>query len=319
MDWGQFRRFLHHAEDETGRTRPALISEMIRDSLKYNISLLEYFQFRFYHSKTDKNSFAGTGYMYEYQKKMNPPDTRKVLEDKGSFLSAYSPFIKHDHAVLAQMEKDSAIATRLLQNPSGKLILKHTRGQCGRGVEVISTEDYTADRLIKYLKKTGNDMAEEFVEQHPDLEKLSPSGLNTLRLITQINNDGEVDFLGARLRISVNSHIDNLAAGNIAAPVDLESGIITGPAVYSDITKEKTSVHPVTKTSIIGFQIPFWKESLQLAKEAALFRPQNRSIGWDIAITENGPDLLEGNHNWCKLLWQLPVESGLKHELKSYL
>ena len=31
-----------------------------------------------------------------------------------------------------------------------------------------------------------------------------------------------------------------------------------------------------------------------------------------------GPELIEGNHDWCKLLWQLPVNKGLKHVLEKY-
>jgi hypothetical protein len=67
--------------------------------------------------------------------------------------------------------------------------------------------------------------------------------------------------------------------------------------------------------SIIGFQIPFWPETLKLAKDAARLHPQNRSIGWDIVVTPDGPGLIEGNHDWCKLVWQMPVKQGLKHLL----
>ena len=56
-----------------------------------------------------------------------------------------------------------------------------------------------------------------------------------------------------------------------------------------------------------------------MVKKVALLHPQNRSIGWDVAITNDGPELLEGNHNWRKLLWQLPVKKGLKQKLKKYL
>lgn len=44
--------------------------------------------------------------------------------------------------------------------------------------------------------------------------------------------------------------------------------------------------------------------------------PQNRSIGWDIVITPEGPGLIEGNHDWCKLVWQLPVGRSLKQMLE---
>ncbi len=50
-----------------------------------------------------------------------------------------------------------------------------------------------------------------------------------------------------------------------------------------------------------------------MVKEAALLYKEYKSIGWDVAITNNGSELLEGNHNWRKLLWQLPVKKGLKY------
>ena len=130
------------------------------------------------------------------------------------------------------------------------------------------------------------------------------------------SKNGEFEILGARLRITINSSIDNLAAGNIAAPIDLQTGLIYSAGVYSDITKEDETIHPITGVKIVNFKIPLWKESLQMVKEAALLHPENRSIGWDIAITNKGPELIEGNHDWCKLLWQLPVKEGLKNLLK---
>jgi hypothetical protein len=69
----------------------------------------------------------------------------------------------------------------------------------------------------------------------------------------------------------------------------------------------------------VGFQVPFWPELIDMAKKAALHVPENRSIGWDIAVTENGPELIEGNHDWCKLVWQLPVKKGMKSVLEGYL
>ena len=69
----------------------------------------------------------------------------------------------------------------------------------------------------------------------------------------------------------------------------------------------------------MGFKIPYWDEILVLTEKAALKNISNKSIGWDIAITEKGPFLLEGNHNWCKLLWQLPLKKGMKHKLTEFL
>jgi hypothetical protein len=319
QDWGRFRRFLKWAAEKAQRSPFLLVLDAIWSIYKYNISLEEYFLFRFYEaSQGDRRSYAGTGYMYEYQLKMNPRDTRQVLEDKLQFLTHYAPFIRHPWVSVAEIKTDPDTAKEKLRLPSAKLVIKHSRGQCGRGVEVL---DHVQDieTLVKRLDVSGNDLAEGYVDQHKALMELSPAGLNTVRIITQLNKKNEVVILGARLRITVNSVVDNLAAGNMAAPIDLESGVVNCPGVYSDITKADENKHPVTGVSIVGFRIPFWKETIAMCRAAALHDTSNRSIGWDVAITDDGPGLIEGNHDWCKLLWQLPVKKGLKPVLEGFL
>ena len=188
----------------------------------------------------------------------------------------------------------------------------------GAEVEIIEKADWTAEGVLALMDSGKYDMMEEYVVQHPDIMALSPSGLNTVRVFTQLTGTGEVEILGARLRISINSKVDNMAAGNPAAPINLETGKIDGLAVFSDITRSPISEHPVTGVAIAGFQVPFWIDTLQMAKDLALFDTSNKSIGWDIAISETGPEVIEGNHNWCKLLWQLPVNQGLKSKLIQY-
>jgi len=159
-------------------------------------------------------------------------------------------------------------------------------------------------------------LVEERVKQHPTLDALSPSGVNTVRIFTCLDAHMRAHILGCRLRISVNSTVDNMAAGNLAAPVDEATGRVVGPGVYSDMTRAPETIHPVTGVPIQGFQIPFWQETLSMVREASELHPQNRSIGWDVVITPGGPGLIEGNHDWCKLVWQLPVGRGLKHLLE---
>lgn len=319
LDKKKFFKMFDYIVEEKNISKAKLWRNIIQSSLKYNISLQEYFLFRFYEiSDKEKESFAGTGYMYEYQLFMNPKDNREILEDKLIFLKEYAPFIHHNYLAIEDIEGKSETLKKILQNNSSKIVLKNSKGQCGIGVEVRESDEFNDYSLIKRLKETGNDFVEDFVLQHDDLNRLSPSGLNTIRIITQLDKNDEVIFLGARLRITINSTIDNLAAGNIAATINEETGIVEGPGVYSDITKKEEYKHPVTGVDIVGFQIPFWEESMQMAKEAALLHKQNRSIGWDVAITNEGPELIEGNHDWCKLLWQLPIKKGLKSILEKH-
>jgi hypothetical protein len=185
-------------------------------------------------------------------------------------------------------------------------------------VEIRNVSEFDPKDIAGFMDENGYDLVEEFIEQHPHLNLLSPSAVNTVRIITQLNDRDEVDILGCRQRISVDSPVDNMGAGNLAAPIDDETGAISGPAVYSDITKPECSVHPVTGVNIEGFQVPFWDDILDMVIRAAQLHPQNRSIGWDVVVTERGPGLIEGNHDWCKLLWQLPAQKGLKPMLERY-
>jgi hypothetical protein len=319
LDILKLRKFLDYATKSSGRSKITLLADSLSSSFRFNISILDYFNFRFYSlSATERSQWAGTGFMYEYQLKMNPEGSREVLADKIKFLNHFSRFIRRHFYKLQSVIIDKNILQELLKASNGRLVLKGSRGQIGAEVEVINTNDYSPELLIGHMAAKGYDLIEEYIIQHKDLMELSPSGLNTVRIITQLNGN-QVEFIAGRLRISVNSHVDNMAAGNLAAAIDLQTGTVIGNGVYSDITKPEQEVHPVTGKPIKGFMLPFWDEVTELAKNAAFHTPENRSVGWDIAITPDGPELIEGNHNWCKLLWQLPVKRGLKSELEKYL
>lgn len=320
LDWVKFGTFMKYVSRKHKISPFIIWMRILYSSLRYNISILEYFQFRFYEiTDAEKEAYAGTGFMYEYQLIMNPKQERKVLADKIIFLREYAPFVKHKFTSLQESENNKSVLNEILNNPSGKVVIKDSFGQCGVGVEVLTANNLTAITLLERMRETKNDLVEEFVMQHAELMKLSPSGLNTIRIVTQLNHEDEVEIIGTRLRITVDSIVDNLAAGNLAASIDSITGIVEGPGVYSDITRPDQETHPVTGVKIVGFQVPFWAETIKMIHASAQKNKSNRSIGWDVAITPIGPELIEGNHDWCKLLWQLPVKKGLKPILESYL
>lgn len=320
LDTEKFWLFFNYVRKRNKIASLSLMTDIIGSSIKYNISLLEYFQFHFYRlDKETRSTFAGTGSMYEYQLLMNPKSSRQVLDDKIDFFKKYRSFIQHIAVDIETLKSDDTIKSELLKNPSGKIVLKYSHGQCGWQVKILKTDFFHEKNLVTFMEENGFDLAEEFIVQHPDLMKLSPSAVNTVRVITQLNANDEIELLGVRLRISENSPVDNMASGNFAAAVDDSTGIVNSPGVYSDITKEDVTIHPITKVPIIGFQIPLWSEIIALVTQAALLVPANKSIGWDVAVTEKGPELIEGNHDWCKLVWQLPVHKGLKPILDHHL
>lgn len=318
-DWKKFIGFLEYVSEGSAKRKVTIFFDALTATFKYDVSLLDYFYFKFYEKDSvERNKWAGTGFMYEYQLRMNPKNTRDILENKIAFLGAYGAFVKHPHASISDVDSNSTKAKEVLFNDSKKIVFKDSRGQCGLGIAIKNSDEVSKDTLSVYMKENKFDMIESFVVQHDDLMALSPSGLNTIRIFTQLDANDKVVILGCRLRITINSQVDNLASGNIAAPIDVKTGIVIGMGVFSDIRKNDCSEHPVTKVQIVGFQVPFWEDTLEMIHKSALLDTRNRSIGWDVAITNNGPELIEGNHNWCKLLWQLPVKKGLKAELHKF-
>lgn len=322
LNFAQFWKFLKHASMWNLFLMIWLVIDSVWSVFKYNISLLEYFQFGFNQlNSSERNKWAGTGFMYEFQLNMNPKEKREILDDKRKFFVAYRPFIKQQMFSLADFEKSNTkeIWETALKEENVKFVFKQAAGKCGKGVAIFSSAELQGIDIRDFMLQNNYDLQEEFICQHSFLMSLSPSAVNTIRIFTQLDAQDNVNILGCRLRISLNSHVDNMAAGNLAAAIDEISGVVNGLGYYSDITKPPEEFHPVTNIRIPGFQIPFWNDALQLAKDAALFHKENRSIGWDIAISQDGPTLIEGNHDWCKLLWQIPVQKGMKNELKQYV
>ena len=288
---------------------------------KHNASPLDYFSFRFYDLPEEEwDNYPCTGYMYEYQLKMNPRGQRIILHDKIKLLELFNDFSGRKWTTLAILKSNKQFAAEFLAGAGKKVVLKNSTGGAGKQVEVIEMPSNIPESVIKIMEANNFDLAEHYVIQHDALMKLSPSALNTIRIVTQYV-EGHVIILLAFLRISVNSSVDNLSVGhygvNFGASINIETGVICRPGVYLDITKPDVYHHPVTNTPIVGFEIPYWQECKQMVIKAARLVSGNRSVGWDVAVTNEGAVLIEGNHNW-NLLSLSPGKKGYKKEFLQY-
>lgn len=314
-----FLRLIRFVIKEKGMSYLPLCADILYSSIRYNISFMDYFSFRFFNiSNKEREEYMGSGAMYEYQLKMNPKKSREVLHNKIEFLKRFADCAGRNWATLKMLKNDPGKAQQLLCNPTGKVVAKYSKGQSGRQVEVLDARLLSSALLIQKMEMLHYDLVEEYIEQHHSLMQLSPSAVNTVRIVTQLYK-GEIIVITSRLRISVNCSVDNASAGNIVVPLDTLTGKVTGPGIYADITKPDEFKHPVTGMDFIGFQVPHWEDCVQLVKKAALRIPENRSVGWDVAITNNKPLLIEGNHNWHYLVLQMPEKKGCRKMLQQYL
>ena len=135
-------------------------------------------------------------------------------------------------------------------------------------------------------------LCEEIIKQHNELNKLYDKSVNSLRLFTFITDNNEVVVLNSIFKIGNGGITDNFSSGSMYTFTN-EEGIIIAPAI--DQNDNYFENHPITNKQIINFSIPFYKEACDLVKDAALVVPNVRYVGWDVAITNEGPVIIEGN------------------------
>jgi hypothetical protein len=154
--------------------------------------------------------------------------------------------------------------------------------------------------LYHVIIKSGY-LFQETISQHPEMDRLNSSCMNTLRMDTFIDSDGKIANMSAYLRTSINNHwVDNIGQGGCYARIDPETGIVNTGAYFGflkDLGQPLTQ-HPVTHTKFEGFNIPYFKEAKELVIQAASYMTGLRLIGWDIGISETGPVLIEGNPDY---------------------
>ena len=68
----------------------------------------------------------------------------------------------------------------------------------------------------------------------------------------------------------------------------------------------------MTGTQIQGFQFPDWEAAMDMVRQAAEMIPELGYLGWDIAFTEEGPILVEGNEFPGHDIYQLPEHTPNK-------
>jgi hypothetical protein len=108
--------------------------------------------------------------------------------------------------------------------------------------------------------------------------------------------------------------VDSFAQGGLAAPIELATGAICGLAVQRDdygVGLRLINKHPDSGRAFLGFAIPRWAEALELARSAHAHFPSVHFVGWDIAILQEGPALVEANAIFNPDLTTLPHRLAL--------
>lgn len=195
------------------------------------------------------------------------------------------------------------------------LFLKPLTLYGGEGCFLISKENLYEQypEIERHIFET-NYIGQEIIEQHAIINEINPTCINSLRMETYIDARGTPHILSALMRFGKgDSVVDNASSGGFYVGVDMNTGKLkkTGQQLLRYGGKQFFR-HPFTQVEFGNREIPFFKEACDLVLGMVNNIP-DRLVGWDIAITPNGPILIEGNIQPGLLLTDVAYGGLLKH------
>ena len=302
MNFGQMFDKVKEVHQRSGKNSVYIFFDMIICGFKYQAGYMDYALFEMYNlNRRQRKTVVTRGINNGFIKRFNDPQYMPQIEDKLLFAKNFSKFMKRDWLDL-NVCSDEEIGAFMSKH--SVFMAKPVDGMCGKGIEKLKSEDFkNAGELRQYMQEKQLMLMEELVVQHPVMSNLHPHSVNTCRVIT-LTKDGKTNVVAAYLRIGNGKHVDNFNSGGMVVPVEEDRGEIIYPAL--DKESKLYEVHPLTNTPIKGFKLPMWDEVLSLVKEAGMVVPQVGIVGWDVAITEKGPLLIEGNDFPGHDIYQLP-------------
>jgi len=275
--------------------------------------------------------------MVQIQQRLNPQEWESVLQDKGIFsricLAAGLP-VPALYGLFFQKNAGWTVRGKVPQNSTEweefflrecpeEFVVKPCRGAYGSGIVVVTRHEnrfeshdgqsWDAPGLVGKLmgdKEYTSFVIQERLHNHPSLAAMGGGGVHSFRLVTYVDSGGFAKVVAADMKLIVGrSVVSNLAHGlhgNLIADIERTTGRLK-KALIMDVEQggyREVACHPDSGIALEGFQIPGWEKIVKVAVDAAGFFLPVRTVGWDIALSENGPRILEGN------IWYDPSLSG---------
>ena len=267
-----------------------ILIDMIYCGFKYGAGYYDYQEFEFYNlTKEERKTYLTRTKNNLIIKTYNNKDYFDKFDNKEEFNKLFKKYLKRDYLVIDENSFKKFENFIKKHNP---IIVKPINGSGGKGVEKYEIdEDSNIKALFNTLLIRKQLLIEECIIQHQEINKLYSDSINSLRLFTFFDGDNTY-VLNSVFKIGNGGVTDNFSSGSMYTFVN-DEGIIICPAI--DQEDNYYEIHPITKEKILGFKIPNYDKACKLVIEASKVVKEVKYIGWDVAITPNGPVIIEGN------------------------
>ena len=295
--------------------------------LSNSITANDYYKLNLYKDEIpihNKKTFLGTYRMSRYYRYLNPTSYDILARDKVLFSLIADKFglptprivatFNPTHGMFAgrNLSTIDELQSFLKLPETQYLFIKPVSGMEGRQALAIGERIPQKDAWLTLPNKTpielheiislllsangddGRFIFQPLLQTHAFLSKLVPNVVSTIRIITCF--DDQPSICGAVLRLGNGyTPTDNISSGGLAVPIHIESGTLDRAISWNNLIQETHDSHPFSGQPILNTQIPYWNETLTILNDAASKLRQLRCIGWDIAVTDVGPIIIEMN------------------------
>ncbi len=274
----------------------------------------------------DKNDYLDDGWFLWKCAMLNTVLTNHdytcILRDKELFATLLTEWgFETPHTVACVRTSEEAVTvSNMLFEKGGCFFCKPLDGQCGGGVFRLDTTVETNPDSVRDKLSQGVYLVQTYIVQHPEIDRVYDKSVNTLRILTVMDKDnGEPVPVAGEVRFGAHdSVVDNLAAGGVAVGIDLKTGRLSEYGICKKGSIKRTPVHPDSQIRFAEIRIPFVREAVEQAVRLHARLSSIRVIGWDVAITPDGPVFVEGNDN-PEISGLQTVCGGLRKEIRRVL
>ena len=273
--------------------------------------LQDYVNYKFYDkSFKERKTYATIGYQHEFYKIAAHWDYAPFFSNKVNFHNNFKEFTKREYVCYG----DGLDKVKEFIKHNKDFVRKPISGLGGFHVEKIEAKSIKDINEFYNKLKEDNCFLEELVIQNKEWAKLNPKSLNTVRVVTYaLNGESRVLYAVARIG-SGKSIVDNFHQGGVGVKVNIDNGCLEGNTI--DKSNQENPNTNLTNIKVDGFKIPYWSEIVKMTKKAALVNDNVNIVGWDVALTDDGPLIIEGNRGPGMDIIQVLYKRGVKPDLE---
>ena len=314
-----FGATIRRIAQQKAKSRLYIAADMFIKCLLTTAEFTDYATLQFYRIPLhEARAYLTKGRFMKMQRYLCSPRVRNLLTEKRLFLAEFHKFAKRDFFFITDNTESNELAD--FTNQHRVFIAKPRSSNQGQGIERLDSSCFSdIEALLDYLREKNTLLLEELIENHEVLKKFSDRSLNTVRIIA-IRTESGVKVICSYLRFNtVGGITDSNATGGFACPVESETGRLFGGLIdFKHSLDFREPIHP-SGFPIDGEYIPFWKETIEMVTNATILLKEAFFVPWDIAVTQEGPVVVEGNVNsgfgW-QMISGIPVYEDMKKAYK---